>query len=199
MEAVTEEQKIYFDGNFHCAMDQHLNQLAGICQRQKDYSKTEEIIGQSIELRIKIYGDDYDGVLLPMMRMANFQKVQQLDEKVTETCKKGIQNAKKCLETDDAKANEEKKSTIIKYLLEFHEMLFHQYAVMNDADSQLETSRAHSKVSKEHCGDQSIEYASALYLEAKILHSDELTKSMAFSTVKKSIQIWKNTPLTFGP
>lgn len=45
IEAVVEEQKKYFKGALHCAMDQQLGQLAGIAQRQKDYATTEQVLG----------------------------------------------------------------------------------------------------------------------------------------------------------
>ena len=44
IEAIIEEEKSYFDGKFHCMMDQNLNQLIRITQRSKDYAKTEDAI-----------------------------------------------------------------------------------------------------------------------------------------------------------
>ena len=72
IEAIIEEEKSYFDGKFHCMMDQNLNQLIRITQRSKDYAKTEEAISQQIQLRISVYGEAYDGILLSIMRLANF-------------------------------------------------------------------------------------------------------------------------------
>ena len=56
---------------------------------------------------------------------------------VTETCKKGIEHAQLCLEREDTKESEVKRSSVIKLLQEFYEMLYHQYAVMKDFASQL--------------------------------------------------------------
>ena len=69
---------------------------------------------------------------------------------------------------------------------------------MQDFESQLETSREQSRLSKEHCGEDSKEYAVALYFEAKSLNYQQLTKSMAFTVVKKSISVWKKIPATQG-
>lgn len=85
-------------------------------------------------------------------------------------------------------------------MIEFYEMLYHQYAVMKDLINQLETSQEHCEVIKEFKGDRSTEYAEALYLRAKAQFMDPSTPtSIAFSTIKKSLFIWKNTPLTGGP
>ena len=46
----------------------------------------------------------------------------------------------------------------------------------------------------------SSELAEALYLKAKALLNDEDSpNTTAFATVKKSLHIWTNTPLTGGP
>jgi len=43
-------------------------------------------------------------------------------------------------------------------------------------------------------------FAEALYLKAKAIYSDpEAPPSSALATIKKSIHIWKNTPLKGGP
>jgi len=52
-------------------------------------------------LRIENYGNDYDGILIPLLRIASFQKVQNLNDMVTETCKKGIEHGKLCLKRED--------------------------------------------------------------------------------------------------
>ena len=55
-------------------------------------------------------------------------------------------------------------------------------------------------MAKEYNGEQSTEYAEALYLKAKALYLDkESHNEISFLTIKKSIQIWKNTPLSGGP
>ena len=119
---------------------------------------------------------------------------------VTETCKKGIEHAMLTLETEDAKESEDKRATVIKLLIEFHEMLFHQYSVMKDVVNQLQTAREFCDLVKSHRGPMSREYAEALYLKAKALFIDpESPTSTAFTTVKKACHIWKNIPLSGGP
>ena len=91
-------------------------------------------------------------------------------------------------------------ATRVKLLIEFNEMLFHQYAVMKDYVNQQETSQAHCEMVKLHCGEMSTEYAEALYLKAKALQSDpDSSTEKAFSVIKQSIHIWTNTPQTGGP
>lgn len=110
---------------------------------------------------------------------------------MTETCKRGIHHAKLCLDSEELQEASERRQTVVRYTLEFHEMLFHQFAVMKDFESLLDTSTSHSQVSRAYCGDMSTEYASALYYEAKALYSSELTRGKAFDTLQKSLHIWK--------
>ena len=44
---------------------------------------------------------------------------------VLETCKKGVEHCKLCLESEDCQEMEDKQSSVVKLLSEFHEMLFH--------------------------------------------------------------------------
>ena len=106
-------------------MDQQLGQLANIAQRQKDYSKTEETLGRIVNLRTKTYGEAYDGNLLPLLRIASYQKVRQMNDLVCETCNKGIEHAKLCLARQDTQENTEKKNSVVKLLIEFYELLCH--------------------------------------------------------------------------
>ena len=58
----------------------------------------------------------------------------------------------------------------------------------------------HCEVIKEHRGELSTEYAEALYLKAKALFVDpDSHNESAFLSIKKSLHIWKNTPLSGGP
>ena len=49
---------------------------------------------------------------------------------VLETCRKGLEHTKMCLENEDILESEDKKESVVKLLMEFYQMLFHQCAVM---------------------------------------------------------------------
>lgn len=119
---------------------------------------------------------------------------------VVETCKRGIEHAKMCIQNEQIQSSEEKRNSVEKLLIEFYEMLFHQYATMRDIDNQLKTSQEQCEVIKECRGEMSTQYAEALYLRSKAQFQDPNTfTTIAFATIKKSLNIWKNTPLTGGP
>ena len=109
----------------HQAMDQNLGQLAGIAQRQKDYSCCEETLGKIVQLRTAVYGEAHDGLLIPLLRIASFQRALQHNDMVLETCRKGLEHAKMCLENEDILESAEKKESVVKLLMEFYQMLFH--------------------------------------------------------------------------
>lgn len=62
---------------------------------------------------------------MPLLRIASFQKAQQLNDLVCETCKKGIEHANLCLVREDILESDAKKASVVKLLVEFHEMLSH--------------------------------------------------------------------------
>ena len=106
-------------------MDQYLGQLVGYCARLKDYQGSIDALGKIVELRLNEFGDDYDGVLIPLLRIASYQRVLQVNDMVIETSRKGIEHAKMCLDSEECKQNEEKKNSVLKLLFEFHELLYH--------------------------------------------------------------------------
>ena len=75
MDTILREMTTYFGNSYHNAMDQHLGQTATICIRQKDYSATEEVLGRVVQLRIQEFGEAYEGILIPLLRIASFQRV----------------------------------------------------------------------------------------------------------------------------
>ena len=103
-----------------------------------------------------------------------------------------------CLKTEDCAENAEKRQVVTKYMLEFHEMLYHQYVVMQNFENMLESVADYCRASQEHYGDESLEYAKALYFKAKTQHFNALTRSLALETVKNSIDIWTQIPLNKG-
>ena len=62
------------------------------------------------------------------------------------------------------------------------------------------TSNQHCNAIKKYIGENSREYAEALYFKAKAMIMDpEAPPGQAMSTIKRSIKIWKNIPLSGGP
>ena len=147
-----------------------------------------------------MYGEAYDGLLIPLLRIASFQRAQQLNDMVDETCKKGLEHTKMCLENEDILESADKKESVVKLLMEFYQMLFHHYAVMKDTVNQMAISNQYCSAIKQYIGETSREHAEALYLKAKALSMDpETPPTQAMSTIKRSIHIWKNIPLSGGP
>ena len=88
----------------------------------------------------------------------------------------------------------------MKLLGEFYEMLYHIYVVMKDIPNQIDTAANFGEILKETRGEMSTDYAQALYMKAKAYFQDENTPdTLALTTVRKSINIWRNTPLTGSP
>ena len=78
-----------------------------------------------VQIRIMEHGPAFDGVLVPLLRIASFQRVLELDDCVVESCRKGLEHAHLCLENKDINSNESVRSSVRKFLLEFYQMLYH--------------------------------------------------------------------------
>lgn len=91
----------------------------------KDYERTIELLGKIVHIRLTEHGDDFDGVLVPLLRIASFQRVLERDDCVVETCRKGLEHANLCLKNEDNMDNEQVRSSVQKFLLEFYQMLYH--------------------------------------------------------------------------
>jgi len=88
---------------------------------------------------------------------------------------------------------------VTKFLIEFFEMLYHQYVTMKDLAGQQETAFSHCETVKKLLGDMSTEYAQALYLKAKSLYLDPSQTERSLETIRQCLHIWRNTPLSGGP
>ena len=62
----------------------------------------------------------------------------------------------------------------------------------------LESVQDYCLASSEYFGSESKEHAKALYFKAKTQYYNQVTKSLALDTVRKSIEIWNQIPLTKG-
>ena len=61
-------------------------------------------------------------------------------------------------------------------------------------------SNQHCNAIKQYIGESSREHAEALYLKAKAMSMDpDAPPDQAMNTIKRSIHIWKNIPLSGGP
>ena len=70
LEKVLIEQTEYLGTAIHPTLDMTYNHLIQASQRARDYERTEEILGLVCQLRRTIYGDRYEGIVVPMLRLA---------------------------------------------------------------------------------------------------------------------------------
>ena len=97
LDAVLNDMKSHFKADLHPAMEQTMTQMSGIAQRLKNYEKAIDTTGAIVQIRINEHGNDHDGVLVPLIKIATFQKILQQDDLMVETCRKGIEHATLCL------------------------------------------------------------------------------------------------------
>ena len=189
--------KSHFKVELHPAMEQTITQMTGIAQRMKNYEKAIDMTGAIVQIRINEHGSNHDGVLVPLIKIATFQKILQQDDLMVETCRKGIEHATLCLKNEDSLENDQVLSSVKKFLMEFYQMLCHQLVTMQDVNGVMEATEEYIESSKAASGPMSDDHAYAIYLKAKAQHSDKDTmKRQALQTIRKCLTIWKNTPQT---
>ena len=116
-------------------------------------------------MMVENYGEDYEGLIVPMLRIPSYQKINKKDDLHLESLERGKDTCDLVLKKQEIKG--ERRNAILRFKAEFLESLYHMYSFKQMAEEQLTTVFELSEIVKELKGLFSMEYADTLYLKAK--------------------------------
>lgn len=136
LEQVIEMQARCFPGRVHSSFEYTYNQLQLACTRAKEYERAMDVIGELIDLRVKIYGEASESILNPKLSLASIQNLLGHSIESMETCDSGLETCDLILE--DESLTKEQVTNTSRMKGEFLQTLYNHYLGLKQHDKMNE-------------------------------------------------------------
>jgi tetratricopeptide (TPR) repeat protein len=87
-----------FISKIHSTFDYTYNQLQLAYIRAKYYERALDVLGELLNLRVKLYGEHYDGLLNPKLQIAAIQRQLGRNDEALESLQSGLETCEGILE-----------------------------------------------------------------------------------------------------
>jgi tetratricopeptide (TPR) repeat protein len=157
------------------------------CIRAKQYEKAEQVLGDLVDLRTKIYGEVCEGVLQPRLQIAAIQRQLGRNEETLETCESGCETCKLLLA--DPFLTGEGRTSVIKLYGEFLQTIFSYYSAKRMPEKMLETAETLCGHFKNELGEQNDLYMDGVYLKSKALFASAQNSVELSQRIKQALEL----------
>ena len=83
-------------------------------------------------MMVENYGEDYEGLIVPMLRIPSYQKINKKDDLHLESLERGKDTCDLVLKKQEIKG--ERRNAILRFKAEFLESLYHMYSFKQMAE-----------------------------------------------------------------